>query len=205
MISVAVVEDFPIVREALVAGIDADPRMRVVHACCDGRALLDQLVMSQVDVALVDMHLPDIAGPDVVARALRTRAGVRVVVLSASRRRALVSSAMRAGASGYLLKSQSIEEVTAGIVTVASGGTVLAPELGAELMGADGHAPSPQLDDISLRILEAVVHGATDDEIASTLFVSTRTVQNHLARLRRSAGVRRRAELARWACDNALA
>jgi DNA-binding NarL/FixJ family response regulator len=210
-VSVAIVEDFPIVRTAISEALDRDARIDVVDVCEDAKSLLDALVLREPDIALVDLHLPDMDGPKLIGRIRRLHPDVRVVVFSACERPAQVLAALHAGAKGYTVKRQSPRELADGIVAVADGGTVLAPQVALAVL--DPRAASTEdaigggacrLEPTDAEIVRMVVGGETDDQIAKTLFVSTRTVQNRLTRIRRMAHVQRRTELARWAIENQL-
>ncbi|MCW2962147.1 MAG: two component transcriptional regulator, LuxR family [Thermoleophilia bacterium] len=205
VIDVMIVEDFPLIRDALSHALDADDRLRVRASVPDGRALLDELVNGSPDIVVMDLHMPGLDGPALIERVHRLHPETKIVVFSASERPGPVLAALRAGASGYLVKRQRIEQVVEGIVAASEGGSVLAPQVAAcTVAHSVDQMPGVMLDPMSLRILGYVARGDTDEQIAAELFVSTRTVQNHLARIRSIAGVKRRTELARWAWDNQL-
>jgi DNA-binding NarL/FixJ family response regulator len=162
---------------------------------------------------LVDMHLPDMDGPRLIDRVRRLHPSVQALVFSASERPALVLAALHAGARGYVVKRQPAREIADAILAVHDGGTVLAPQVasavvspGAGSMGAgDGSGTSgARLAPADAEIVRMVVGGETDEQIARALYVSTRTVQNRLTRIRRFAQVQRRTELARWALENEI-
>jgi DNA-binding NarL/FixJ family response regulator len=210
-VSVSIVEDFPIVRTAIADALAGDGRVEVRDAVGDARALLDALVVSTPDVVLVDLHLPDMDGPRLIQRLRRLHANVRIVVFSASERPALVLSALHAGAHGYVVKRQSAREIADAILAVHGGGTVLAPQVASTVVSpvagiGDGSARegATQLASADAEIVRMVVDGETDEQIARALYVSTRTVQNRLTRIRRIAHVQRRTELARWALENQI-
>lgn len=209
-VTVTVVEDFPIVRSAITDALSRDARLEVLDSCADAKALLDALVMREPDVALVDLHLPDMDGPKLIGRIRRLHPDVRIVVFSACERPAQVLAALHAGANGYAVKRQSAREVADGLVAVSQGGTVLAPQVALAVLdpraaSTDGDAGAAcRLEPTDAEIIRMVVAGETDEQIARALFVSTRTVQNRLTRIRRIARVQRRTELARWALENEL-
>lgn len=209
-VTVAIVEDFPIVRTAISEALERDPRIEVVDTCPDAKGLLDALVLREPDVALVDLHLPDMDGPKLIGRIRRLHPNVKVVVFSACERPAQVLAALHAGANGYTVKRQSAREIADGVVAVAEGGTVLAPQVALAVLdpraasAEDGDGTAARLEPTDAEIVRMVVSGETDEQIARTLFVSTRTVQNRLTRIRRMARVQRRTELARWALENQL-
>ena len=210
-VSVTIVEDFPIMRTAITSALRDDARLDVRDSCEGARAVLDALVNDEPDVVLMDLHLPDMDGPKLVDRILRLHPNVRVVVFSACERPAMVLAALHAGASGYIVKRQSAHEVADALLAVAAGGTVLAPQVasivldGPTAMSAGGSdSTGCRLEQSDVQIVRMVVGGETDEQIARALYVSTRTVQNRLTRIRRLAHVQRRTELARWALENQL-
>jgi two-component system NarL family response regulator len=209
-VSVTIVEDFPLMRSAVSDALARDPRIEVCDAVADARSLLDELVMREPDVVLVDLHLPDMDGPGLIERVRRLHPSVQVLVLSASEREAPVRAALHAGARGYVVKRQGIREIADAIVAVHDGGTVLAPQVASAIVArgdadAEGHVDGlASIGESDAKIVRMVVEGNTDEQIARTLYVSTRTVQNRLTRIRRVANVQRRTELARWAIENDL-
>jgi DNA-binding NarL/FixJ family response regulator len=209
-VTVSIVEDFPIMRTAIADALASDGRVEVYDTVSDGKSLLDALVMREPDVALVDLHLPDMDGPRLIERVRRLHPDVKVVVFSACERPALVMSALHAGASGYVVKRQGVREVVDGIIAVHEGGTVLAPQVASAVLDpraattGDAGTGVARLEQADAEIVRMVVGGETDEQIARALYVSTRTVQNRLTRIRRMAHVQRRTELARWALENEI-
>ncbi|MEO6866694.1 MAG: response regulator transcription factor, partial [Gaiellales bacterium] len=197
-VTVTIVEDFPIVRTAISDSLMSDSRLEVLDSCADAKSLLDSLIMREPDVALVDLHLPDMDGPKLIARIRRLHPSVRIVVFSACQRPAQVLAALHAGANGYMVKRQAPREVADALIAVSDGGTVLAPQVALAVLDpraaapGDGTGSAARLEPTDAEIVRMVVNGDTDEQIARTLFVSTRTVQNRLTRIRRMASVQRR-------------
>lgn len=211
-ISVIVVDDFPLMRTALADALDEDERISVIASCTDARNLLDELVLRTPDVILLDLQLPDLHGPELVERIRRLHPAPRILACTASERTATVSAVLNAGAAGYAVKRQTAREIADAVVSVHDGNHFVAPQVTAALLqcnvtpGSSTAGPILQcLADIELEILRLLVAGATDDMIARSLYVSPRTIQNRLTRIRRFAGVSRRTELTRWAVENRLA
>ncbi|MCB0879461.1 MAG: response regulator transcription factor [Thermoleophilia bacterium] len=209
-VSVSIVEDFPIVRSAIADALAEDGRVEVRDAVASARDLLDALVMNEPDVALVDLHLPDMDGPKLIQRIRRLHPNVQVLVFSASERPALVLGALHAGARGYVVKRQPAREIADAIIAVHQGGTVLSPQVASAVVSPATGVPDAmggdvtRLEQADAEIVRMVVDGETDEQIARALYVSTRTVQNRLTRIRRMARVQRRTELARWALENQI-
>lgn len=206
MIRVMVVEDFPIIREAISRALINDERIDLLASYGTAHALLDGLVGQVADVVLLDLHLPDMDGPTLIRRILRVCPAARIVVFTASEHPGLVRAALEAGAQGYTVKRQHETQVIEALVAVYEGGTALAPQIAAATMQgiSCGDHSSCELRPHDLDLVRFVVAGQTDEQIAAEMFISTRSVQNHLARIREFAGVKRRPELARWAVENAI-
>ena len=136
--------------------------------------------------------------------------GTRVLVMTASERHETLVQAVGAGAAGYITKRSNVTELCEAVNTVYSGGAAVSPALTAHLLRAfsSGATTAPrssaQLGQRELEVLRLVADGLTDDEISRRLFISARTVQAHLARVRDKTGVRRRSQLARWATEQAV-
>ncbi|MCW2925910.1 MAG: two component transcriptional regulator, LuxR family [Thermoleophilia bacterium] len=211
MIRCMVVEDFPIFRDAISRALQHDQRIELLGAHATARELLDAIVMDRVEALLLDLHLPDMEGITLIQRVRQASPATRIVVFTASEQPRQVRAALAAGANGYVVKRQDSEQVIEALVAVCAGGTVLAPQVAASLlsmrMGGTAGEVGNGVDDLrasDLQILRRLTEGETDAQIADALYVSTRTVQNHLSRIRFVAGVARRPELARWAIDHAL-
>ena len=140
---------------------------------------------------------------------LRTTHGdVRAIVLTASEEAGTLLDAVAAGAAGYLSKRSTGEELRQAVITAHAGGSVITPSLASHLLkefstSARGERSTVRpLQGRELDVLRLVVQGKTDNEIGKELFISPRTVQNHLTRIREKTGLRRRSELTRWAVEH---
>jgi DNA-binding NarL/FixJ family response regulator len=210
LVNVMVMDDFPVVRNALTEAFERDERLAVRASCESGRGLLDALVECEPDVALMDLHVPDIDGTDLIMRVRRLHPNVRVVVCTACERASAVVSALHAGAHGYVVKRQDVREIADAVVAVHHGHMTIAPQVTAATLqcggdGTDGRTDALNLvSNSELEMLRRVAAGQTDDVIARALYISPRTVQNRLSKLRSVAGVARRTDLVRWAIDSHL-
>lgn len=205
-IDVVVADDFPLWRNAVAAAIGSDPAMTVVAEAATGRQALEQVVEHQPDVVILDLHMPGDSGMSVIP-AIRERAPKsRLIVLTASLKEEPFLAAMSAGASAYLNKQIEQRQLLQAIITVHGGGSVISPHLADCLVRDYATAckgePQRILSERESELIRLVALGMTDLEIGSQLFISPRTVQSHLGNIREKLGVRRRAELARWAADH---
>ena len=207
-IRVVVAEDHPIVREAVVRAVDGDVAIDVVGEAATGREALGLIERLEPDVVILDLHMPDLGGLAVLDKLRTTHADVRVIVLTASEEAGTLLDAVAAGAAGYLSKRSTGEELRQAVITAHAGGSVITPSLASHLLKefsttARGERSTVRpLQGRELDVLRLVVQGKTDNEIGKELFISPRTVQNHLTRIREKTGLRRRSELTRWAVEH---
>jgi len=205
-----VVDDFPLVRDGVARALDADPAIEVVAQTGSGREALELAAKLRPDVMILDLRLPDLGGLAVLDKLRTSQPEIRVVVMTASEEASALLDAIAAGAAGYLSKRSTGEELRQAVITAHAGGSVITPSLASHLLkefssSARGEAsPVRPLQGRELDVLRLVVRGMTDNEIGRELFISPRTVQNHLTRIRDKTGLRRRSELTRWAVEHAI-
>jgi DNA-binding NarL/FixJ family response regulator len=209
-ISVIIIDDFPLVRDGVQEWLERDPAIRVVGTAGNGREGLDLAHQVKPDVAIVDLHMPELGGMMVLERLRNELPSVRTLVMTASEKGETLLDAVAAGAAGYLTKRSSATEVCQAVITVAGGGSVITPTLAGHLLRQYSRASTgegemrPMLTSREQEVLRLVAQGLTDRQIAKHIYVSPRTVQNHLARIRDKTGLRRRSELTRWAVLHAV-
>jgi len=209
-IRVLVADDFPLMRAAVVSALKSNPTIDVVAEAADGEEALALTREHAPDVLLLDLYMPGLSGLGVLARMRDEMPDVRVLVMTASERHETLVQAVGAGAAGYITKRSDVAELCAAVTTVHGGGAAVSPALTAHLLRAFSEGTTQpahsraQLGQRELEVLRLVAEGMTDDEISQRLYISARTVQAHLARVRDKTGVRRRSQLARWATEQAL-
>jgi DNA-binding NarL/FixJ family response regulator len=210
-IRVVVVDDFPLVREGLVASLEVDPGIAVVGQGSDGDEGLRLCREHRPDVVLADMRMPGLGGPVLLSRLREELPETRVLVVSASEKAETLLEAVSAGAAGYVTKRINGRELRHAVITVHGGGSVITPALARHLLREYSHVARgdslrvrPLLAQREQEVLRLLARGHTDREIGGELYISPRTVQNHLTRIREKTGMRRRSELARWAVEHAM-
>ena len=208
-IRVLVIDDFPLVREGLAAALKSDPGIDVVGQADNGRVGLELAHELRPDVIITDMRMPEYGGMMLLERLAAELPEIRTLVVTASEKAETLLDAVAAGASGYLTKQTGRQELCQAVITVAGGGSIITPMLAGHLLreysqASKGEAPTARalLGSREHEILRLVAQGLTDKEIGTKLYISPRTVQNHLTRVREKTGLRRRSELTRWAVEH---
>ncbi|GGN93034.1 DNA-binding response regulator [Actinoplanes lobatus] len=204
MISVALADDQALVRAGFRAILNSEPDMTVAGEAADGTQAVDLARSARPDVMLMDIRMP---GTDGLAATRRIcadpdLAGVRVVILTTYESDEYVYGAIRAGASGFLLKDLEPDELIHAVRVVARGDALLAPSvtrrLIAETAGRLNPPPAPLLDALTGReteILDLVAAGLSNEEIAARLAISYATAKTHVSRILAKLGLRDRAQL----------
>jgi DNA-binding NarL/FixJ family response regulator len=199
MTTVAIVEDNPTIRRSLREWVDSAPGYRCVCDCGDAENALEEVPKFQPDVVLMDIHLPGESGIACTARLKSLMPALQVIVVTVYRDRDLLFQALKAGASGYLLKRSSPEELLRAIAEVRSGGAPMTGEI-ARMVVETFQKPDKEnthLAELSARemeILDLVAKGLTNKEIGPKLNIGYDTVRAHLRRIYEKLHVRCRAE-----------
>jgi DNA-binding NarL/FixJ family response regulator len=208
-IRVLVVDDHPLVRSGVRA--EVEPAVEVVGEAGDVAAAVAGVRALEPDVVLLDVHLPGGGGRAVLDAVLDTHPGVRFLALSVSDDPSDVIGVVRGGARGYVVKAISGPELCQAIARVHAGDAYFSPRLAGFVLDAfrgDPPVPlDPELDQLTIRereVLRLIALGHTNAEIATMLYVSVRTVENHRASVMRKLGLRTRAELVRHANEAGL-
>ena len=202
---VAIVEDQTIFRELLAEMLTADGAVDVVAQLSAGRPVLDACRESGVDMVILDAVLPDISGLEVLQQLLHFRRGLKVLVVTAHARPALVHRATELGARGCVSKETPLDELRVGIRHVLAGGTFYCSTtsaLLAEAVKSDGKRE--QLTPRQRQVVQYVAQGRSSREIAGLLDISVRTVENHRLQIREALGVNDVAGLTRYAIEHGL-
>jgi len=184
-----VADDHPVFRDGLQQTLDDEPDIDVVAAVADGDAAVEAAVAQEADVVLMDLRMPGVGGIEATTRLAALRPATAVVVLTMSDDDDSVFAALRAGARGYLLKEADAEDIVRAVRAVASGEAVFGPKIADRVIaffstaGLRGAAatPFPQLTDREREVLDLVARGCDNATIARRLFLSEKTVRNHVS------------------------
>ena len=193
MIGLLIVDDHPVVRDGLRGMFAGDERFRVLGEAADGHEALAVARAVQPDVVLMDLRMPGMDGVTAI-RALREQGiGARVLVLTTYDTDSDVLPAIRAGATGYLLKDVPREELFRAVSAAHRGESVLSPAVAGRLMGELRSPAREELSQRELEVLRLIAQGGTNRETAARLFISEATVKTHLLHAYAKLGVRDRA------------
>jgi len=211
MISVMVVDDHPIWRDGVARDL-AENGFDVKATAPNADSAVRIANTVRPDVVLMDLNLGDSSGVDATRQITTSLPDTRVLVLSASGEHEDVLEAVKAGASGYLVKSASARELVEAVQRTAQGDPVFTAGLAGLVLGEyrrmadapEGGAPPPKLTERETDVLRLVAKGLTSRQIAERLVLSHRTVENHVQSTLRKLQLHNRVELARYAIEHGL-
>jgi DNA-binding NarL/FixJ family response regulator len=197
MTTVAIIEDNNTMRKMLTELIDGAPGYRCVCACSTSKEALIEVPKHRPDVALMDIHLPDESGIVCTARLTEKMPGLQVIIVTVYRDTDLIFQALKAGASGYILKRFRPEEIIQAIAEVRAGGAPMTSEI-ARMVVQSFRTPSVEpeagLTSREAEVLELLTEGLSNKEIAQKTSITAGTVRNHLANIFQKLHVRCRTE-----------
>ncbi|MFF4168440.1 response regulator [Streptomyces sp. NPDC001741] len=213
-IRVLICDDQVLIRTGLATIIDAQPDLEVAGECGDGRTAVDLAERLCPDVVVMDIRMPVLDG--IAATRLLAGAGVphpvKVLVVTTFNLDEYVYEALRAGASGFLLKDAPPDRLLHGIRTVAAGAALLDPEVTRQLVGryaarirpTDGKGPDIPLTPRELEVLRLIADGLSNNEIAASLVISRETVKTFVSRILTKLGLRDRVQAVVYAYRQGL-
>jgi len=197
------VDDHPLFREGLAYVLSREPGFAVVGQAGTAKQALAAIDAAHADVAIVDVLLPSVSGLSLVGELTTRCPGLRALALSTIDEPGLIADMLRAGASGYAVKTQPPEEVVDAVRAVAGGSRYLPPTI--SLAQIDAELSSPSVADVGRltprerEIFELLIRGHSNDEIASRLYIARRTVETHRQHIVKKLSARSIAEMTRIA------
>ena len=210
VISVLIVDDHTVVRDGLQALISAEPSMHVVAAVGDGIEAVEFVKKLNPDVVLMDLVMPHMDGIQATIEIKKDNPDARILILTSFAEDHQVFAAIKSGATGYLMKDSSSEELIQAIRDIYKNKPVLQPEVAKRLMldirsQDDQSSQTKALTEREIEILEQVALGKTNQEIADVLFVSERTVRTHITNILAKLGLSNRTQAALYALREGIA
>ena len=208
---VLLADDHEVVRSGLRAVLDAETDIEVVAEAADGTEAIERALESDVDLAILDVSMPRLTGLQATAELRRRRPGLRILILSVHGGEQYLFEALRAGASGYVLKTAANRDLVEACRASMRGEPFLYPEAVTALIreylerARSGEAvPDDPLTPRELEVVKLIAEGRTSDEIARTLVISRKTVDHHRGNILEKLGMRNVAELTRYAIRRGL-
>ncbi len=208
MIRVAIVDDQPLFTEGLGRIVGAQPGMEVVGTAQDGATGVRMCQELKPDVILMDISMPVMNGVVATRRIRDLLPDAKVLILTVHADDVHVFRGIKAGASGYLLKDCTPEDLSRAIKTVHAGDTIMAPEIARKMLlafeEADQEPSAPRLTERELEIITALAHGQGNKQIARGLHISEKTVRNHISNIYKKLHVYDRTQAVLYAIKEGL-
>ncbi|CAL9302114.1 response regulator [Streptomyces sp. SudanB182_2057] len=213
-IRVLIADDQQMVRQGFTVLLNAQSDIEVIGQAVDGRDAIARTAELAPDVVLMDIRMPELGGIEATRRITEDHPAVRVLVLTTFDLDEYVYDALRAGASGFLLKDASADQLAEAVRVVAAGDALLAPgitrRLIAEFSRLDGGGRTPlrrrvgELTERETEVLALIAQGLSNAEIAERLVVAEQTVKTHVGRILVKLGLRDRTQAAVYAYESGL-
>lgn len=204
MYKIVLAEDHVLVREGIKKIIEALPGLHVVGEVGDGLQLLELLKGLAVDMVILDISMPSLPGIEATREIKKTYPAVKVLILTMHKKKEYLNNAISAGVDGYLLKEDAPKELLNAIDKIRQGMIYVSPLLSSDLVdlyvqGRRHAEPSDSLSPREIQIIKMIAEGKSSKEIAETLFLSFRTIQNHRTKIMKKLNLKKNTDLVRYA------
>lgn len=216
MIKVMIADDQELIRQSLQIVLSTHEDLKVVDAVENGFAVLESIKKEKPDVILMDIRMPEMDGVYCTKTVMEKYPDIKVIILTTFDDDEFVFSALKYGASGYLLKGVSMDELYRAICTVYNGGAIINPDIATKVfklfskMSMSNYAIqvddslSKDLTQAELKVIQQVGFGLSNKEIAQKLFLSEGTVRNYVSTVLSKLALRDRTQLAIWAVQTGV-
>ena len=213
MTRVLIADDDDLMRAGLVELLSGDAEIEIAGEATTGREAVERARRLDPDVVLMDVRMPDLDGIEATRELTRAAPRVRVLILTTFEQDDYVFGALRAGASGFLVKRTRPEELIAAVHTIAAGDSLLSPSVTGRVIGRMARQPSPEpagiakLDELTPRereVLDLVARGLSNREIAEELVVEESTIRSHVKRILMKLGLRDRVQIVIFAYETGV-
>ena len=209
-VRVAVVDDQELFRRGLTMLLGVEPDIEVIGEAGDGISATDLVVETVPDVVLLDVRMPKRSGLQACIEIKEQAPSVKIIMLTVSDEEGDLYESVKNGASGYLLKDSSIDEVAQAVRVVAEGQSLISPSMAVKLidefkeMARTEQLPTPRLTDRELEVLRLVAKGLNNRDTARELFISENTVKNHVRNILEKLQLHSRMEAVMYAVREKL-
>jgi DNA-binding NarL/FixJ family response regulator len=210
---VLIADDDALMRAGLVELLTADPKIEIIGQAATGRQAVEQTRRLAPEVVLMDVRMPDLDGIAATRELARAAPAARVLILTTFEQDDYIFGALRAGASGFLLKRARPEELLAAVHTIAAGEALLSPSVTRRVIDRMAQQPTPELADQAKlgaltprerEVLARIARGLSNREIAAALAVEESTVRTHVKRILMKLQVRDRVQAVIFAYETGL-
>jgi DNA-binding NarL/FixJ family response regulator len=207
---ILIADDFPVVRSGLRRLLDAKPDLEVVAEAADGHEAVEIALKEDIHLAILDVSMPRMTGIQAAAELHKRKPEIRVLMLSMHDSEQFLFEALKAGASGYVLKSGADTDIVEACRAAMRGESFLYPSAVTTLVrdyverGGRGEEQFDVLTPRELEVLKLIAEAHTSKEIADLLFISIKTVERHRQNILDKLGMRNRVELTRYAIRRGL-
>ncbi|WP_295754909.1 response regulator transcription factor [uncultured Holdemanella sp.] len=211
MVKIMIADDQQLIRESLKIILDSDPDFEVVKVVGSGQEVLESLKTESIDIILMDVRMPNMSGVDCTRIVKKEYPNIKVIILTTFDDDEYIYDALKYGASGYLLKGCSLEELSTAIHNVLSGGACFNPNVAGKVaqffsqmanshteVSFDGEEKEYDFSDTEQKIIAQIGHGYSNKEIAQKLGFSEGTIRNYLSVILDKLELRDRTQLAIW-------
>jgi len=213
VISVLIADDQDLIREGLRVLVEDEPDLTVAGEAADGAQALTQARLLDPDVILMDVRMPHMNGIEATTHLVQAGSRARILMLTTFNLDEYVYHALKAGASGFLLKDATREQLTSAVRAVSAGETLLAPAITRRLIEDFCRDPAPgapaadvtgRLSERELGVVRLVAQGLSNAEIAARLYLSETTVKSHIAHILAKLDLRDRVQVAVYAYEHGI-
>jgi DNA-binding NarL/FixJ family response regulator len=212
MTRVLIADDDDLMRAGLAELLSGEPDIEIVGQATTGREAVERARRLKPDVALMDVRMPDLDGIEATREIARAAPRTRVLILTTFEQDDYIFGALRAGASGFLLKRTRPEELIGAVHTIGAGESLLSPSVTRRVIDRMARQPTPdagqaKLDELTPRereVLELVASGLSNREIATELVIEEATVRSHIRRILMKLGLRDRVQIVIFAYETGV-
>ena len=209
-IKVFVADDHPIVRQGIISLIEEDDSFLITGETGEGKKVLPLLEELHPDIVLLDISMPDMNGLEIIKAARKSKIGADFIILTMYKDEEYFDEAISQGVKGYVLKDNAVKDLLACLKAVSNGHHYISPDLSGFLLNRQDKIQSlktkvPALENLTpgeRKILKLIAENKTSKEIAETLFISIKTVQNHRQNISQKLGFRGHHRLLQFALEN---
>jgi len=204
--SILVADDHPVVRAGVRSLLQAEPGWKVVAEATTGRQALALIKELKPDLAIMDLSMPELNGLAATRLIMKASPRTRVLILTMHAADELIAMTLKAGARGYVLKSEAERDIVDAVRTILQGGTFFTTSAAITkgLAGSGSGGTKPRLTAREVEIIQLLAEGHTNKEVAAALGISTRTAENHRARIMEKLGLQSLSALVRYAIRNKI-